>query len=177
MPQDSRPQQNVADIRVREAQPGDLDDLVKLEKAAFRSDRLTRRRFASHVRSTTADLVVARHEKELAGYALVLTRRGSRVARLYSLAVADAWRGRGLGSHLLAMAQSRAAQNNATAFRLEVRADNSAAVNLYESRGYRLVGREEDYYADGAPALRYEIGLSDAPSPAEARPPRLGRAA
>lgn len=176
MPEDSRPQLDIADIRIREAQPGDLDDLVRLENAAFQSDRLTRRRFAAHAKSPTADLLVARCGEQLAGYALVLTRRGSRAARLYSLAVAEAWRGRGLASRLLTLAQSRAAQNNATSFRLEVRADNHEAIRLYESHGYRQIGRKNDYYADGAPALCYDLTLNSTPAPV-LPPPRLGRAA
>ena len=40
--------------------------------------------------------------------------------------------------------------------RLEVRADNATAISLYERRGYVPIGRRDDYYEDGAPALRYE---------------------
>jgi ribosomal protein S18 acetylase RimI-like enzyme len=121
-------------------------------------------------------LIVAKAGEELAGYALVLRRRGSRIARLYSLAVAEAWRGSGLGSRLLALAQERAALNNAASFRLEVRTDNEAAIRLYERTGYRLVGQKHDYYADGATALCYELPLSNAPAP-DLPPPQLGRAA
>lgn len=92
----------------------------------------------------------------MAGYALVLLRRGSRVARLYSIAVDPALRGAGLGARLLADAEAQAHKAGAGALRLEVRVDNAAAIKLYERRGYRRFARLPDYYQDGAEAWRYE---------------------
>ncbi len=43
-----------------------------------------------------------------------------------------------------------------TLMRLEVRSRNRRAIALYERQGYRRFGRIEDYYEDGATALRYE---------------------
>jgi hypothetical protein len=43
--------------------------------------------------------------------------------------------------------------------RLEVRQDNTAAVNLYEGHGYRLFGVVPDYYEDHEKALRFEKRL------------------
>ncbi len=40
--------------------------------------------------------------------------------------------------------------------RLEVRIDNAPAIALYEKSGYRSFGAVEDYYQDGAAALRFE---------------------
>jgi ribosomal protein S18 acetylase RimI-like enzyme len=142
-----------------------------LEARVFASDRLSRVRLRALARSETAFLVVAERGRSLVGYALVLTRRGSSVARLYSLAVApEAARG-GVGSRLLAAAESFAAKHGARRLRLEVRADNAAAVSLYERRGYGPIGRREDYYEDGMAALRYERALR------RAAPSSLGRAA
>ena len=44
--------------------------------------------------------------------------------------------------------------------RLEVREDNSRAIDLYEKNGYQPIGRKPAYYADGADALRYEKPLA-----------------
>jgi hypothetical protein len=43
--------------------------------------------------------------------------------------------------------------------RLEVREDNLRAIGIYEKAGFRRIGRETDYYEDGAPALRFEKTL------------------
>lgn len=175
MPQDSRPPPSGdAGISIREAHPTDITDLAALEEQAFASDRLSRRRLAALARSPTARLLVAHRDGELAGYALLLTRRNSRAARLYSLAVAPGSAGHGLGSRLLTAAEAAALERGAESLRLEVRTDNAPAIRLYERHGYRLIGRREGYYEDGATALRYARDLG---AKAVGRPLPLGRAA
>jgi ribosomal protein S18 acetylase RimI-like enzyme len=148
-----------AALRIRLARAADVDGLARLETAAFSADRLSRRSFAALVRSPSAILLIGRAGDALAGYALVLTRRGSRTARLYSLAVAPAAAGRGIGGRLLAAAEAAAKARGAEHLRLEVRSDNPSAIALYERRGYRRVGALPNYYEDGAEALRYQRRL------------------
>jgi ribosomal-protein-alanine N-acetyltransferase len=176
MPEDSLPPPSgdaIACIGV--AQPSDIDELAQLEAKAFSSDRLSRRRLLALIKSPSAIVLVARGAKGPLGYALGLTRRSSRTARLYSLAVDPDRTGQGIGARLLAAAEAAAAARGCAVLRLEVRADNGAAIGLYESRGYRIIGRRACYYEDGAEALRYERDLSD-PTTALTRQP-LGRAA
>ncbi len=66
---------------------------------------------------------------------------------LLSLGVAPLQRRQGLGAALLDAAIARAATLRVRRFFLEVGEFNSAARRLYESRGLRIVGRREDYYA------------------------------
>lgn len=108
------------------------------------------------------------------GYHLVLFRKGSRVARLYSIAVDRRSRGRGLGNRLLDDAEAVALRAKKRALRLEVRSENRPAIALYEQRGYRPIGRYAGYYADKADALRYEKRLEreSSPSPASRRTTR-----
>jgi ribosomal protein S18 acetylase RimI-like enzyme len=177
MPVDSRPPPLTdADLRIRPAQAADLDGLMGLETAAFASDRLTRRRLRALAGSLSTILLVAGSAGALTGYVLVLTRRNSRAARLYSLAVAPAAAGQGIGSRLLAAAEVAARARGADEIRLEVRLDNGAAIKLYQSRGYRNVGRREDYYADGMAAVRYARDLRAHPAHVD-KPGALGRAA
>jgi ribosomal protein S18 acetylase RimI-like enzyme len=63
---------------------------------------------------------------------------------------------------MLGDAERLAASRKKRVLRLEVRADNAPAIRLYESRGYRLIGRYAGYYADDADALRYEKRLPGA---------------
>ena len=67
--------------------------------------------------------------------------------------------GRGLGGHLLAAAERLAHKRGADRLRLEVRADNKAAIRLYARSGYVRFARIDDYYEDGQAALRYEKPL------------------
>lgn len=147
-------------FRIGPAGADDLDALVALEQASFEGDRLSRRQWRQHLRSETVTLRVARCGATLAGAALVFHRRGSRVARLYSLAVAEAFRGQGMAAALLDAVEAEAAARQCTLMRLEVRVDNSAAQRLYAARGYHNIGRYRAYYEDGADALRLDKRLA-----------------
>ncbi|WP_268796669.1 GNAT family N-acetyltransferase/peptidase C39 family protein [Pseudomonas huanghezhanensis] len=140
----------------RPAQLADVDELLRLENQCFETDRLNTRNFQWMVSRANASLIVAEAGDHLVGYALVLFHRGTSLGRLYSLAIADAARGRGLGTQLLARAEQQAVERDCAYLRLEVRPDNAPAIALYERQGYRLFERVDDYYEDHAPALRYE---------------------
>jgi [ribosomal protein S18]-alanine N-acetyltransferase len=146
------------EAQIRAARPADVPALLALE-ALFPGDRLSPRQFRHHLRNPRARLRVLRQAGRLVGYALLLLRRGSRVARLYSIVVDPAERGRGHGARLLADAERQARRAGALELRLEVRTDNLAAATLYERRGYGRIGRREGYYEDGAAAWRYGRSL------------------
>ncbi|WP_102959415.1 peptidase C39 family protein [Mangrovicella endophytica] len=156
--------QGHAATRLRVAQATDLDRLVELETLAFTSDRISRRSFRALLQSQSAELIVAEDPSAgdgapLQGYAALLFRAGTALARLYSIAVAPDAVGRGIGRRLLKAAESDAFDRDRIALRLEVREDNAAAIGLYRSEGYRPIGRYLDYYADHMPALRFEKTL------------------
>jgi len=156
-------------VHVRVATPDDLPALYWLEEETFAGDRLSHASFRRLLHRNTSELVIATSAPgpaatdTILGYALVLFRDGSRLARLYSIAVAPRAQGRGVGSRLLDAAESAAAERARTVMRLEVRADNLGAIRLYLSRGYREIGRAPGYYEDGAEALKLERALVPAP--------------
>ena len=140
--------------KIRAAKLADLGALFDLENRSFSSDRLSRASLRRLIDSPTAAVVVATAGVRVAGYAAVLFRTGSRIARLYSLAVDQEFRG--LGRRLLAAAERRAATAGCWSMRLEVREGNIRAINLYERSSYRHFDSRPDYYADGTTALRFE---------------------
>lgn len=142
---------------LRSAQVADIDALDELETHVFAFDRISRRSFRRFIQGDTDELVVIDgDEGRIAGYALVLLRKRTALARLYSIAVSPDHAGKGYGRKLLAEAERRAEERDAIVLRLEVRADNAAAIRLYETSGYRRFGRYDGYYEDGMDALRFE---------------------
>lgn len=142
-------------IRIRAARPSDVAALVSIEQAAFSGDRLSARSLRRLVERGTADVLLAFSGEHPIGYCMVLHRRNSDAARLYSIAV-TAGAPRGAGRELLAAAEEAAHTRGAASIRLEVRQDNLRAIALYERSGYRRIGQRSGYYEDGATALRYE---------------------
>ena len=144
-----------ARVRLRPARAADLPALLALERRAFRGDRLSARQFRHHLENPGAWFAVAGPPGAPLGMALVFFRRGSTVARLYSIVVAPAARGRGLGLRLLRAAEAAARRRGCRELRLEVRADNAAALGLYAGAGYRRLARLPRYYEDGGDGWRH----------------------
>lgn len=147
--------------RIRPARLADLGDLEQLEQACFSSDLLSRSRLRHWIRAGNGILLLARAEgsNALLGSCLVITRRNSRKARLYSIATAPAARGQGLGARLLAAAESAARKHGCDTMRLEVAEDNARAIELYRANGYTPFGFLEAFYEDGRNALRLQKPL------------------
>lgn len=146
-------------IVLRPATADDLPALLALE-SMFPGDRLSARQFRHHLRSPRARLRVVEWQGVVAGYALILMRKGSAIARLYSIAVDPQRRGAGLGATLLDDAMHAARGVGCSVLRLEVREDNAAAIGLYQRHGFEVFGRIKGYYQDGCAALRMQRAIA-----------------
>ncbi len=166
---------------VRDAAIDDLDAIVTLENNSFPEDRVSRRSFAYHLRDPERPVIAVTVDGALAGYVLSALRKAGRSMRIYTIAVDSRFGRRGVGTALLAAAEKFARRHNRQAVTLEVRYDNVPAIALYEKCGYQLFGEHEDYYTDGATALRYRKALDRGRlgaarsrwSPPRKTPPRL----
>jgi ribosomal protein S18 acetylase RimI-like enzyme len=158
-------------FKLRRGRVGDLDALVDLERELFAAkifaghvmSRASIRRFLKSRRSA---LIVANVGAHLAGYVLVLYRANSKLARLYSIGIAPQFRRQGLARSLLNAAEKVAAGRHRKAIWLEVRENDPAARTLYESSGYRSLGKRLRYYDDRIDALRFEKPLDGIHTPA-----------
>lgn len=90
--------------------------------------------------------VIAENE-EADGF--ILCRAIGGEAEILTLAVRPEARQRGLGRSLLEAAAAIATKAGAEAMFLEVAEDNTAAMGLYQSSGFRLAGRRPGYYRRG----------------------------
>lgn len=145
---------------IRKAQLEDINALVSLESRSFDTDRLSRRSFRHLLTKANAVTLVADEAGVIIGYATVLFNAGTSLARLYSIAVDAAWKGRGIGKALVQAAERAALEAECVVLRLEVRRDNHASLSLFRQLGYRAFGSYKDYYEDHMEALRFEKELA-----------------
>ena len=138
--------------RVRRALPHDVPALLQLE-ASFPGDRLSQRSFHHLIVNAHADVRVFEVQGKIVGDAVVLYRRNTRYARLYSLIVAPQYQQQGIARTLVQAAEDAAVTRGCVRIGLELRTDNRAALRLYQGLGYVLAGRKEAYYEDGSTAL------------------------
>ncbi len=156
---------------IRTASLDDLDALLALEQRCFATDRLNRRNFRHLLQRGHAALLVDDRGGALAGYVLVLFRRGVSMGRIYSIATDPAYRGQRVAAGLVQAAEAAALEEGAAEMRLEVRQDNDASQRLFESLGYRPFGLHAAYYEDAMDAVRYHRYLAPRLSPELARVP------
>ena len=155
--------------------PADFAALYAVEElcfdAPFRFSRALMRKLIANPNSATwigegklAEEKIAEESKELTGFAIVdwATVPKGTVAYIQTIEVNPAARRQGTGSELLRLSEVSALVVGATAIWLHVDVENTAAMRLYEGRGYARKGREEHFYARNRAAFIYAKSLAAA---------------
>ncbi len=131
------------DPDIRPMGVNDLDRVSAIERSCF-STPWSQNTFNNLLNRRDSDLWVAAVDGSVVGYAVVWFV--AEEAELGNLAVMPGWRGRGLGRQLLDQSIAFASEQEASRIYLEVRPSNLAAQQLYESRGFIVVGLRRRYY-------------------------------
>lgn len=145
--------------QIRPATLADLPNLLEIENRAFSGDRLSKRSFKHFIKSEHSDLAVVLFANQIAGYALLLYRSGTQLARLYSLAIDPNAQGQGLSKPLMQWCEQAATARQCIFLRLEVSQNNTIAHQLYLRLGYKTLGKLKAYYADGSDGWKMEKRL------------------
>ena len=138
--------------------PEDLDEVLGIERASF-SMPWSRGAFLYEMQQNrVARCWAMREDAQVVGY-LSLWEVADEV-HITNIAVRPDCRRRGLGRTLLRGILDEARQRRIRLVVLEVRPSNTEARTLYESFGFRVVGRRRGYYYDtGEDALVMEARL------------------
>lgn len=156
--------------RLRLATRDDLPAIWEIERAAFETP-WPREYLEQHLGE---GFTVVEYDNNIVGYAVISMKLPSFFARLeqrtrallagrdpedpplvghiINIAVAPAFRRRGLGKYLVQHALQYIRQLGATLVELEVRIDNEAAIALYKDFGFQIQEPISKYYSDGADA-------------------------
>jgi ribosomal-protein-alanine N-acetyltransferase len=154
--------------RLRPLVPADLVDVIALEHELFPEDPWTPEMFADEVAQpresrlylvaeadagdggvADSDIVSGRGAASgpvMAGYAGMMFIPGGTQADVLTIAVRQAYWGRGIGSALLSALLTAARERGCAEVFLEVRADNPRAHGLYLRRGFEELGVRRGYY-------------------------------
>lgn len=121
---------------------------------SYRPERV--RRMLRHPDNVAA---VARDGATLAGFALIEV--GEEAAHLVLLAVQPAWQGRGVGQALLHWVLACARTAGVAVVRVETRAANQRAIDLYRRASFVPTTRIAGYYSGREDAQRLVLVLRD----------------
>ncbi|WP_394202412.1 GNAT family N-acetyltransferase/peptidase C39 family protein [Marinagarivorans algicola] len=160
----------VNNISYRLATVSDLKALLHIEHTCFNNSRLSERSFKHWLKAAhgilwvaqslqSPDAVLANEHQPLVGYALAWCHKGTRLARIYSLAVLPSAAGQGIAQQLMHQLEQVCFSLDYLHLRLEVAKNNAAAIALYQKLGYRIFGEYCDYYEDHTDALRMQKSI------------------
>lgn len=138
------------EVGFRQATIDDLDIVVEIEKSSFSPGEAFGRRQIRSLLSNRRGSVLSEillWGEEVAGWACWMKRRGSRVIRLYSLALLPSYRGKSIAEKYLRYRLREFASFYAFCH-LEVRVSNERAYALYTRLGFTVTERLEGYYGD-----------------------------
>lgn len=128
---------------VRQMEPGDISQVAEIEKNTF-SIPWSEASFRDTLNREDTLYLVAEEQGEILGYCGLWQSLDE--GEIPNVAVKGGHRRRGVGEALLAALFSQGAKRGITAFTLEVRAGNAAALRLYEKLGFRVVGMRPGFY-------------------------------
>ena len=126
-------------------------------------------RIAWHIRDPDSVVLAARAETAIVGFAIM--RYADDTAHLNLLAVAPAYRRRGIARRLVAWLEDTALTAGTFTIALELRAGNAGARAFYAALGYREVVRVPGYYQGRECAIRMVRDVARQPRGDAAPPP------
>ena len=152
-----------AEVAVRPAQLTDVQAMMTIETEAFGVDTWNRAQLIDELSRVgdTRWYSVLTVGAEVAGYVGLFWSPPD--ADIQTITISTAWQRKGFGQKLLQAAIQAAWDNDCTRMFLEVRADNEAALALYESAGFVRLGRRSRYYADGVDAINMRLRRHEPP--------------
>lgn len=146
-------------LEVSKAERGDIYYVAEIEEKIFK-DEAYHLSLLMYLHRYCGDFfIVARINGHVVGYAIACPEDRGRL-HLYSIAVREEYRERGIGKKLLRTIIEKARKTGFREIYLEVRVDNLPAIKLYEKMGFKRKGLLEKYYSDGTDAYIYVLEMA-----------------
>lgn len=138
----------------------DIDELMHLECNTFDLDLISHRQMLRFLKSEHCVIHVSEDSNHIIGYILTLFHKGTLLSRIYSLAVDEQYRNKGIAQKLISLSERTSIEKGFTTIRLEVRQDNMAAIKLYSRLGYTELSHLTSYYQDLGHGIRMQKRLA-----------------
>lgn len=133
------------ELSIRPMRKSDLAEVLRLEGECF-PHPWTRGMLEEELRRENGAFLVARHWRELVGYAGVIYIMEE--GHVTNLAIRKTARRKGIAGRLLLHMIEDGAMRGIRFLTLEVRRSNLPAIRLYEKFGFTVIGERKRYYLD-----------------------------
>ena len=146
-------------VNVRAADLRDLPGLMRIEDECFGVEKFSPDTIRSFIERTDTFVIVAIEAEETIGSAMCMVSVERGEGRVASVAVLPSFRMKSVGTKLLEECESEFIGRGLAISILEVDIANEAAMALYESLGYAVLGIIKDFYGAGRDAYSMEKTL------------------
>ncbi|MCX8180555.1 MAG: ribosomal protein S18-alanine N-acetyltransferase [Thermofilaceae archaeon] len=145
---------------IREFSPGDLEAVISINRENL-PENYPAFFFKLHHENFPKAFLVAEHKGKIVGYIMCRVETGKlhttgsigRQGHIISIAVIPEMRRRGIGKNLMLKAMEALRHSySVDEYYLEVRVNNTPAINLYTKLGFKPVKVLKGYYLDGEDA-------------------------
>jgi ribosomal-protein-alanine N-acetyltransferase len=142
-------------ITYRQPMALDIPTLVLLDKQYFPYSPWSVAQFKEEFAGipSTRFFELAISDNQIVGYAGVIAPGQGAVADILTVTVIDGFRRQGIAKRFIEDIESYCQTKESNAIMLEVAADNSSAISLYENLGYSQISIRSNYYGSGKDAL------------------------
>ena len=136
----------MADVIIRQADVGDVDDIYEIEKLCFPDPWSRESLIYEMEENPRAFYIVAQLEEKVVGYAgLWWIGDGGHIT---NVAVKPGYRHRHIGMGIIQVMIEFTTEEGMMHHTLEVRRSNDAAINLYRKFGFEVEGVRKGYYVN-----------------------------
>ncbi|HEX9907785.1 MAG TPA: N-acetyltransferase [Thermoplasmata archaeon] len=141
---------------IRPANEGDIVDLLAIEQDCFGDEKFTPETIRAFIEREDGIVLVAIEGSTIVGSAMCMFSERLGEGRIVSVAALKGSRSKGIGKGLLEECERIFRSRNLAKYTLEVETSNEAAIRLYLSHGYEVIGIIQDYYSFGRHAYLME---------------------
>lgn len=151
-------------VSIRRSNPGDIDTLEMIEKAAYPLFQQSPRRSLRLSLTSPfqmvwiAEVPSGKAQKPVGNLIVHLHKQ---TLRIYAIGVLPDYQGKGIGITLLKVAENYALSHGFGKISLEADVDNKALIKWYNNAGYSSTELIPDYYEEGRDALRMVYQLPE----------------
>lgn len=146
-------------IKIRRFEPSDLEKVMEIEKTSFKNRNTWSREYFERIyQKYPKGFIVAENKEEIIGF--TIGKPKNEMAEMISLAVAPAWRKKGIGTKLINFLIEHFKEKRLKEISLNVRTKNKIGIFFYQNLGFKIIKTIKNYYRNGEDAYLMKKEIS-----------------
>lgn len=146
-------------VKIRNASTKDISSILFIENNCFLSEKISQRQLIYLLTKGKCIVLVGEKYSKIVSYCIYLKPKLPKPARLYSIAVLENFRGKGIAKQLITYGLKNIILLGYNRIRLEVRSSELNVQKIYTQMGFEVICKLPSYYENSKEGLRMELNL------------------